>query len=232
MDAQNEIDGGVKTIHREFEKMSLAHGLQRFNRDRKWRLFNQQFTTTDQLRVLDVGVTDEEFSSSDNYLEKHYPFPQMITALAVAEPQTFRERYPKVTALSYDGKHIPFADRTFDVCWSNAVIEHVGDRPAQIAFIKELVRSSKAVFFTTPNRYFPIEVHTRTPLLHFLPKLLFDQYLKIVGKAWAAGNYMNLLGRSDLNDILREAGVTKSYVHRNKLFGFTLDFVVVINGSS
>jgi hypothetical protein len=57
------------------------------------------------------------------------------------------------------------------------------------------------------------------------------RYLKIVGNRWAAGDYMNLLGRSDISDILRDAGVTKSYVHRNKLFGFTLDFVVVIKGS-
>ena len=42
--------------------MSLALKLQKFNRDGKWRLFNEQFTTTDALRVLDVGVTDKEFS--------------------------------------------------------------------------------------------------------------------------------------------------------------------------
>jgi SAM-dependent methyltransferase len=210
--------------------MSLASMLQRFNRDRKWRLFNEQFTTTAALRVLDVGVTDKEFTPSDNYLEKHYPYPNMITALAVEEPQRFREKYPAVKALAYDGKRIPFADGSFDVCWSNAVIEHVGDRPQQLAFLKELIRSSKSVFFTTPNRYFPVETHTRTPVLHWLPKRVFDAYLRLVGKEWAAGDYMHLLGWSDIRDLLRTVGVKNWFVHRNKLLGFTLDFVVVING--
>jgi SAM-dependent methyltransferase len=212
--------------------MSLALIFQRFNRERKWRLFNEQFTTTDALRVLDVGITDRELAPSDNYLEKHYPYPNMITALAVDEPQRFREKYPAVKALAYDGKRIPFADGSFDVCWSNAVIEHVGDRPQQLAFLKELIRSSKSVFVTTPNRYFPVEIHTRTPLLHLLPKRVFDSYLRMVGKEWATGDYMHLLGWSDIRELLLAAGVTNWFVHRNKLLGFTLDFVVVINGRS
>jgi SAM-dependent methyltransferase len=221
---------GSESRHRKCPSMSLALILQRFNRDRKWRLFNEQFTTTDALRVLDVGVTDKEFTPSDNYLEKHYPYPNMITALAVDEPQRFREKYPAVKALAYDGKRIPFADGSFDVCWSNAVIEHVGDRPQQLAFLKELIRSSKSVFFTTPNRYFPIEMHTRTPLLHLLPKKVFDAYLRMVGKEWATGDYMHLLGWRDIRDLLRAVGVTNWFIHRNKVLGFTLDFVVVING--
>ena len=106
--------------------MSLALIIQRFNRDRKWNLFDEQFTTTDALRVLDVGVTDKDVTPSDNYLEKHYPYLNMITALAVEEPQRFREKYPAVKALTYDGKRIPFDDGSFDVCWSTAVVEHVG----------------------------------------------------------------------------------------------------------
>jgi SAM-dependent methyltransferase len=210
--------------------MSLAQIIQKFNRDRKWRLFNEQFTTTEATRVLDVGVTDKEFTPSDNYLEKHYPYPNMITALAIDEPQLFRKKYPAVKTLAYDGKHIPFADGSFDVCWSNAVIEHVGDRAQQLAFLKELIRSAKSVFFTTPNRYFPIEVHTRTLFLHMLPKRIFDAYLKKVGKEWATGDYMNLLGWNDIRDLLQSVGATNCFVHRNKLLGFTLDFVVVING--
>ena len=210
--------------------MSLAHQVQQFNRDRKWKLFNEKVEVIDSLKILDVGVTDEEFSAADNYLEKHYPFPQMITALAISEPRLFRERYPKVNTLTYDGKRIPYADNAFDVCWSNAVIEHVGSREAQLEFMKELIRTSKKVFLTTPNRYFPIEVHTRTPLLHFLPKIIFDFYLNLIGKGWATGNYMHLLSYSDIRKLLESANVEQSYVHRNKLFGFTLDFVIVITG--
>ena len=210
--------------------MSLAHHVQMFNRDRKWKLFKDNFEVNDSLKILDVGVTDKEFSPADNYLEKHYPFPHMITALAVGEPKFFRQRYPKVNTVTYDGKRIPYADNAFDVCWSNAVIEHVGSWGAQLEFLKELMRTSRMVFFTTPNRYFPIEVHTRTPLLHFFPKVAFDSYLKMVGKGWAAGDYMHLLSYSDIRTLLELARAQQSRIYRNKLFGFTLDFVVVIKG--
>jgi SAM-dependent methyltransferase len=211
--------------------MSFADRIQRFNRDRKWRIFTEEFQPRSHLRILDVGFTDKEFTVSDNYLEKHYPYPNMITALSIDEPRHFRERYPEVTALAYDGKHIPFDDDSFDVCWSNAVIEHVGDSAAQLQFLKELMRTAKAVFLTTPNRYFPVEVHTRTPLLHFLPKSTFDRYLRLVRKPWATGNYMSLLSRSDIKTLLDLAGAKHRRIYSNRLFGFVLDFVIVIKKS-
>jgi hypothetical protein len=67
-------------------------------------------------------------------------------------------------------------------------------------------------------------------LLHLLPKRFFDVYLRMVGKEWATGDYMHLLGWSDIRDLLRAVGVSNWLVHRNKLLGFTLDFVVLING--
>ena len=212
--------------------MSVARRIQQFNRERKWRLFNQHFAINEKLKILDVGIADREFSDVDNYLEKHYPFPHMITALSIGEPERFREHYPTVTALAYDGKRIPFLDRSFDIGWSNAVIEHVGSPADQLAFLKELMRASKTVWFTTPNRYFPIEIHTRTPLLHFLPKAVFDFYLKLVGKKWATGSYMHLLSLADIRELLKLANAKESTIHRNKLFGFTLDFVVIIKGDS
>jgi len=77
---------------------------------------------------LDVGFSEEEFSGTDNFLERHYPYPEMITALGVDVPVTFRDRYPSVTAVHYKGGVFPFEDNQFDVAWSNAVLEHVGDR--------------------------------------------------------------------------------------------------------
>jgi len=65
----------------------------------------------------------------------------------------------------------PFADNSFELVFSSAVIEHVGSLENQNQFIKELVRiSKKYVFITTPNRYYPIEFHTILPIIHWLPK--------------------------------------------------------------
>ena len=64
---------------------------------------------------------------------------------------------------------MPFADGEFDIVFSNAVIEHVGGREQQRRFVEESLRVARRAFVTTPNRWFPVEVHTRLPLVHWLP---------------------------------------------------------------
>jgi SAM-dependent methyltransferase len=209
--------------------MSIAHKVSAWNRERKWKLFLEQMQPTPQMRVLEVGFTDREYTPTDNFIEKNYPYPEMLTALGVEEPVEFPLRYPKVKVVRYNGGEFPFADKEFDICWSNAVIEHVGNRDRQLSFLAEVARVSKRAFVTTPNRYFPIEVHTLTPLLHFLPKDVFDHYLRLVGKGAAAGDYMHLLSIGDMETLLRKCGVGSHKIFKNRLLGFTMDFVAVLN---
>ena len=208
--------------------MSIAYKISAVNRRRKWKIFLETIKPTLKLRILDVGFTENEYSETDNFLEKNYPYPQNITALGIDTPKKFRERYPQVKAVKYDGNKFPFDDRTFDVCWSNAVLEHVGNGDKQTMFLKEIKRVAKVAFITTPNKYFPVEVHTRTPLLHFLSKKLFDKYLSLIGKTWAAGNYMNLLSYKDIRKLLKEAGINNYDIIKNRLL-FTLDFVIIFD---
>ncbi|MGH8139016.1 MAG: class I SAM-dependent methyltransferase [Steroidobacteraceae bacterium] len=209
--------------------MTLAHWLSGYNRKRKWQLFLSQILPTQDTTVLDVGYCEKEFSPTDNFIEKHYPHPHRITALGITPANEFATRYPAVRAVCYDGTRFPFADNEFDVCWSNAVIEHVGNRERQLQFLQEVARVSKRAFITTPNRFFPVEVHTRTPLLHFLPKKTFDAYLVRVGKRWATGSYMSLLSERDLKGLLSQAGIERYRLFRNRLLGFTADFAVVMD---
>lgn len=205
---------------------SLAYRISGFNRRRKWEQFLKLMRPDATTSVLDVGFSDKEYSPTDNFIEKHYPWPAQITALSVDQPEEFPRRYPQVQAIAYAGREFPFADEQFDVCWSNAVIEHVGDRPRQLLFLREIHRVARAAFITTPNRYFPIEVHTRTPLLHFLPKRWFDAYLRRVGHEWATGDYMHLLSRRGLESLLAEAGISGYQLQANRLGPWALDFVV------
>jgi SAM-dependent methyltransferase len=116
----------------------------------------------------------------------------------------------------YDGSIFPFEDKSFDIGWSNAVIEHVGGEERQIQFLKELCRTCRKVYFTTPNRYFPFEVHTRYPLIHWLPKRIFDKILSLTPKKWATGDYMNLLSKKSLRRILKKAGVEQSRAEQSR----------------
>jgi len=206
---------------------TLAQRLSAHNRDRKWRLFLQEITPTESMRILDVGYSAKEFSQVDNYIEKHYPFPWRLTALGIDPVQEFSDRYQGVHTVSYDGGIFPFTDKQFDVVWSNAVLEHVGGTDKQLLFLKEIARVGRRAFITTPNRYFPIELHTRTPLLHYFPKPVLDAYLTAVGKSWATADYMHLLSERELRVLLSAAGITRYRLFRNRLFGLAVDFAVV-----
>lgn len=208
--------------------MSIAVYFSSKNRKRKWERFAREFQISSDTKVLDVGFSDKEYSPVDNYLEKHYPYQNGITALGVEVPDEFSRRYPDVKVVTYEGGVFPFEDKSFDIVWSNAVIEHVGDADAQEMFIKEIMRVGRAAFFTTPNLHFPVETHTRTPFLHWLPKSIFDRYLVAVGKEYFTGSYMYLLSESGLKRLLARAGVVNYKIIKNRLFGFVLDFVVLI----
>jgi SAM-dependent methyltransferase len=154
--------------------------------------------------VLDVGVTDAAFGDanghgSDNFFEALYPWPGRITAVGVAELPRFREAYPAVRFVAADGRALPFADSEFDVAVSNAVLEHVGASDDQRAFVHELCRVGRRVFVSTPNRWFPIEVHTLLPLVHWLPRRQAAGVLQAVGRSEAAT--IRLLGPRDFREL-------------------------------
>ena len=208
--------------------MSLAYKISGFNRRRKYQIFLKFLAPRRETTILDVGFTEKEYSASDNFLEKNYPYPDKITALGLEKPRQFSKRYPQIKAVVYDGRHFPFRDQHFDVVWSNAVLEHVGSRAAQVAFLKEIKRVGRRAFITTPNKNFPIEVHTRSLFLHWLPKRIFDRYLKLIGKGWATENYMHLLTQNGLKSILKEAEINDYQIIKNRLGGLVLDFAVII----
>ncbi len=201
----------------------LAYGISGRNRARKYRQFLALIAPQEKESILDAGINVSEYSETDNYLERHYPHPENITALGIGDVSPVKRRYPNITAVSGNGETLPFDDDAFDIAYSNAVIEHVGSHEDQKRFVSELVRVAKRGYLTTPNRAFPVEVHTRVPLLHLiLPKQAFDAFLRLIGKSWATGRYMNPLSERDLRTLFIEAGIPDITIFRNRFLGFTM----------
>lgn len=123
------------------------------------RLFEQTFKISDSTRILDVGGSSEiwQFASV---------LPQ-ITLLNLPSALSADARLRQIAA---DGRFLPFPDRSFDIVFSNSVIEHVGTRHDQGRFAEEVGRVGRSYWIQTPNRRFPVEMHLILPLVQFLPK--------------------------------------------------------------
>ena len=149
--------------------------------------------------VIDVGVTPDRELADSNFFERLYRYPANITATSIEDASFLEDQFRGLRFVRTDGDTLPFGDRDFDIAFSSAVIEHVGDRDAQRRFVAELTRVSKRFFLTTPNRWFPVEVHTFLPLLHWLPQRVHQQILRLLRRPfWASVDNLNLLSPADL----------------------------------
>ena len=181
--------------------MRVTDAISLRSRRRKLRLFLEELQPTAETTVLDLGADELAFGEGDgcgtlNFFEELYPWPERVTALGLHDGSGFRERYPAVRYVKGDACALPFADGEFDVVFSNAVIEHVGGRERQRRLVLEALRVGRRVFLTTPNRRFPIEVHTRLPFVHWLPDALAHRAYDLAGKGFA--KELHLLSRSAL----------------------------------
>ena len=180
--------------------------------------------------VLDVGVTSDRKYAASNYLEAWYEHKDRITAVGLDDASFLAEIYPGLKFVRGDGCQLPFTDRAFDLVHSSAVIEHVGSRSRQRGFISELVRvARRAVFVTTPNRWYPIEFHTLLPFAHWLPRRGFEAVLRATGRSeFADEAVLNLLTESNLDQIASSIPQTKAMVTSITFLGLPSNLLLVI----
>jgi SAM-dependent methyltransferase len=167
--------------------MRLVDSISLRSRERKLRLLLDELRPTADTTVLDVGADELGFGEGEgcatmNFFEELYPWPERITALGLHDGAGFRARYPHIPYVQGDACALPFEDGSFDLVFSNAVIEHVGGRDRQRRLVSEAIRVGGRVFITTPNRRFPVEVHTRLPLVHWLPDAVSRRVYDITGR--------------------------------------------------
>jgi SAM-dependent methyltransferase len=189
-----------------------------------YALFAGQFRPGPEDDVLDVGVTPDRTLPDSNAFEQFYPYTGRITATSVEDASVLEKTFPGLTFVQTSGATLPFEDRTFAVAYSSAVLEHVGDRAAQQAFVREIMRVADGFFIAVPNRWFPLEMHTLLPVLHWLPKPWHRWLLARLGRSfWAQEANLNLLGARELRSLF-PAGVPVR-IHRHRTLGMTSNLV-------
>ena len=181
--------------------------------------------------LLDVGVTSDQSYEHSNYVEAWYPYKDKITAVGIDDASFLERLYPGLVYRRANGLELPFAVDSFDVVHSSAVLEHVGNVENQRRFVTELTRvARRAVFLTTPNRWFPVEFHTILPLVHWLPKPWFRGLLRNTRyQFFSREENLNLLARDELLELC--SGLTGCAVaaQSQRLLGMTSNLLLIIH---
>jgi SAM-dependent methyltransferase len=177
------------------------------------------------LSILDVGGTQDFW--------EHMAFtaePGVQITILNLDPQAVK--FANFTSVVGDATNLSlFADDSFDVVFSNSVIEHVGDSRQQHRMAREVDRVGKRYFVQTPNYFFPVEPHYHFPGFQWLPLELRARLLRQFDLGWAKRAATVEEARQSVGSIrlLRKRELLSLFPYANlyeeKIFGLTKSFV-------
>jgi hypothetical protein len=139
-------------------------------RVKRFQLFLERLQVKSTDRILDVGGRAETWEGTG--------LEGSVTLLNVEHSENRREPFRRITADACEMSALP--DRSFDVVFSNSVIEHVGDFDRQQKMAREVQRVSAKYWVQTPYKHFPLEPHFLFPFYQYLPR----SSRIAVGKIW------------------------------------------------
>lgn len=136
---------------------SLAERL----RLRRWELIQAELPELPEMNVLDLGGT----------LSWWMRAPVRPGHVTVVNLEVNDEDKPWLTAIVGDACQAEslFPGQSFDLVFSNSLIEHVGGHNARRALARCIRSLAPRYFVQTPYRYFPVEPHWVFPAMQFLP---------------------------------------------------------------
>jgi hypothetical protein len=148
-------------------------------RERRFRLFRTLLDGIEPpLTILDVGGTPTFWRLRQGEL----PRDTRVVVLNLVELESDD---PRVTTRVGDALDMSeFAEGSFDIVFSNAVIEHVATLENQQRMADEIRRVGRRYFVQTPNKRFPLEPHFLVPFFQFLPLSARANLLRVVPLGW------------------------------------------------
>lgn len=208
---------GIYQLYRLFGQQSF--------RERRIRLFLGTFQPQESTCILDIG--------GYYYDWKNLPIKSRVTLLNVVYPPDCQVTTDQFESEVGDGCNMRYADQSFDIAYSNSVIEHVGGYPEQRRMAAEIRRVGRHVFVQTPNRWFFIEPHFLTIFVHYLPWKIAKRLLQFCSlRAWfRSGENTDLKRFADELRFLSYREMKELFpdceIYKEKWFGMTKSFIAI-----
>ena len=192
-------------------------------------IINSQLKDIEIIDALDIGSTDDQDFKSSNFLIKNINNIRQYKSISdqIIKDKFFTNSLLKSITDDFSSEEI--GKFKSDLVISNATIEHVGSFENQIKMISNIKKLSKKFFIlTTPNRFHPIDFHTKLPLIHWLPKKLHRKLLNMLNlNFFAKEDNLNLMSKNDLKIALEKLNIKDYKILYVRLLGFKSNFLVI-----
>src|SRR5690606_34842315 len=152
---------GLRALANTNDPESFSNRMRR----RRMRLFEKLVETVPKpVRLLDIGGT-VNFWKQAGWTDRD---DVKITLVNLMAQET---GYPHIESRIGDAANLTeIEDQSFDVVFSNSVIEHLFSFEKQAAMAKEVERVGRRYWIQTPNFWFPMEPHFHFPGWQWLPE--------------------------------------------------------------
>ena len=167
-------------------------------------IINQIIVSNKIKDVLDVGTTRDNVNASSNLIAKN--LKNINKLYSISDQKIEFPYFEKKLQKSIVEYFLPNEIEEFktDLVISNATIEHVGSKDNQKKMIENMMKlSRKLIVVITPNRYYPIDFHTKLPFIHWLPKKIHRKILKVINLSfYSKEENLNLLSQNDILELI------------------------------
>tara|TARA_Y100001970_G_C13974816_1_gene720097 strand:+ start:52 stop:726 length:675 start_codon:yes stop_codon:yes gene_type:complete len=178
--------------------------------------------------ILDIGTTNDKTLKSSNFIIYQFKDIKIRKSLSnqSIKDNFFNSSYKK--SITKFLNHDEISDLSSDIVISSATIEHVGDDYNKNYMIKNITLLTKKYFIiTTPNRYYPIDFHTKLPFLHWLPKKIHRKILKLLGlDFFSKEENLDLLSYNDLKNLTNDIQNFDIEIKKIKFLGLTSNLII------
>lgn len=194
-------------------------------RRKRGELFKQYLKPEEGDKILDLG------GGTGSYISRLLPFKSNVYIADIDEEELKRSVEKGFTPIRLDENGaLPYSDHYFDIVFCSSVIEHATvpkkdifsihtnkafreiSLKMQKSFADEIRRVSKGYFVQTPYKYFPLESHSRLPvILVLLPRKWQIKIIAFFRKFWFAKTTpdWNLLTVEDMKYLFPDAKIIK-----------------------